>query len=320
MTKLDCSTFLVLGEGLASGMTNFSLIEADQVDSFPAQMAAQMKVRFVQPLIQAPGLGDAPGFPRLPVRLPVDHQTTVLKQFPPAEPNANVSIPCLTLSDALTRRPTPPVIRADDALQTAVNLFLGMNGSMTDAERVRPTPLDYVLAQKPTLAVIELGFVEALEAAIAGRPELMPDAGAFRSHYSQIVEALRAARCNVVVMTIPDPGDTAHFSPLDAAARVLKVPAPMIAAAYGLQPGDRIAVDGLTEMGYQLICKNLKPLPDRERCCTTFTRSTAPSGQRAYRRARRRSRPTSSVGSTHSTGITPAKPVMHSSRTEFSDC
>jgi hypothetical protein len=39
MEQLDSSRFVVLGEGLASGMTNFSLIEADQVDSFPAQMA-----------------------------------------------------------------------------------------------------------------------------------------------------------------------------------------------------------------------------------------------------------------------------------------
>ena len=48
MTKLDCTKFVVLGEGLAAGMANFSLIEADQIDSFPAQMATQMKVAFLQ--------------------------------------------------------------------------------------------------------------------------------------------------------------------------------------------------------------------------------------------------------------------------------
>jgi hypothetical protein len=204
----------------------------------------------------------APGFARLPVRLPVDHQTTVLKQLPP-EPNSNLSMPCLTLADALTRRPAPPLVRADDALQTAVNLILGMDNSLLGTEFVRPTPLEYAAFRKPTFAIVELGFVEALEAAVAGRPDLVPDADTFRSHYARIVEALRALHCDVVAMTVPDPTDTAHFSPLDAAARVLKVPAPMIAMVYGLQPGDRVSVDGLTEMGYQLICKSPKPLPER---------------------------------------------------------
>jgi hypothetical protein len=262
MSRLDISRFLVLGEGLAAGMTNFSLIDADQADSFPAQMARQMKVTFVQPLVQGPGIGDAPGFPRLPVRLPVDHQTTVLRQFPPSNPNANLSIPGLKLSDALDRRPIAPVVRKDSALQTAINLVLGIDGFLGGTDAPLPTQLEYALQRKPTLAVIELGFVEALEAAVAGSPTMVPETGAFRVSYSRLVRALRAVKCEVVATTVPDPVDTAHFSPLDAAARVLKVPAPMVGAVYGLQADDRVSVDGLTEMGYQLICKAPKPLPE----------------------------------------------------------
>jgi hypothetical protein len=262
MKKLDSSRFLVVGEGLAAGMTNFSLIEADQLNSFPAQMAKQMKVGFVQPLIQAPGIGDAPGFPRLPVRLPVDHQTTVLAQLPPTAPNDNLSIPGLTVAEALSRRPAPPLVRKDDALQTATNLILGLNGFVAGTDAPWPTQLEYALQRKPTLAVVELGFIEALEAAVARDSARMPDPAAFRSQYSQIVRALRGAGCEVVVTTIPDPSDTAHFSPVDAAARVLKVPAPIAAGVYGLKSDDRISVDGLTEMGYQLICKSPKPLAE----------------------------------------------------------
>jgi hypothetical protein len=78
---------------------------------------------------------------------------------------------------------------------------------------------------------------------------------------SELVKGLRGAGSEVVVMSIPDPLDTAHFSPVDAAARVLKVPVPVVAAAYALQAGDRITVDGLTEMGYQLFSKSIGPLP-----------------------------------------------------------
>ena len=64
--ELDTSRFLVIGESLAAGMTNFSLIEDDQRDSFSVQMARQIGEKLVTPFFQAPGLGDAPGFPRLP--------------------------------------------------------------------------------------------------------------------------------------------------------------------------------------------------------------------------------------------------------------
>lgn len=260
MKKLDSSKFVVLGEGLAAGMTNFSLIEADQADSFAAQMARQMKTNFVQPLIQGPGIGDAPGFPKLPVRLPVDHQTTVLAKFPPTEPFSNLSIPCLKLSDATTRRPVAPLIQ-DDALQSAVNLILGVDGLMKGETGALPTQLEYALKTKPSLAIVELGFVEALEAAVAAKPALLPDAGAFRANYLQVIKALRGANSEVIAMTIPDPIDTAHFSPADSAGRVLHVPAPMVAAAYQLQAEDRISVNGLTEMGYQLFSKKLGALP-----------------------------------------------------------
>ncbi|MEI6243817.1 MAG: hypothetical protein WCQ64_02120 [Acidobacteriota bacterium] len=262
MTSLDCTRILVIGEGLAAGMTNFSLIEADQVHSFPAQLARQLKTRFVQPLLQAPGLGDAPGFARLPVRLPFDAQTTVLSQFPVTESHANVSFPGLTLADVLTRRASQPLVRGDDALQTAINLIVGMDGALTSATMATPTALEYALSQKPTLAIIELGFAEALDAAVSRRPDAVPDAATFRAHYTTLVSALRATGCHVIVTTIPDPSDTAHFSPVEAVARVLKVPAPMVAMVSGLQPGDLVSVEGLMELGYQFICKAPQPIAD----------------------------------------------------------
>lgn len=257
---LDATRFLVLGEGLAAGMTNFSLCEDDQRESFAAQMARQMKVDFPQPLIQAPGIGDAPGFPRLPVRLPMDHQTTVLSQFPPSTPISNLSVPGLTLADGLTRRPAPPLIHRDDAQQTAINVILGMPG-LLGGDAPLPTPLEYALEQKPTFAIIELGYAEALEAATNGDARSIPDAAAFRANYSQIVKALRDAGCEVVVTTIPDPMDTAHCSPIAAAARAVKLPPEVLEREYGLRSGDRVTVNGLTEIGYQLMSKRAAPLP-----------------------------------------------------------
>src|SRR5262245_43873340 len=56
--RLRRDTFIVLGEGLAAGMGNFTLSEETQKQSFPAHMAQQMQAKFSQPLLQAPGVGN----------------------------------------------------------------------------------------------------------------------------------------------------------------------------------------------------------------------------------------------------------------------
>ncbi len=262
MRTLDTSRFVTVGEGLGAGMANFSLIEDDQRESFPAQLARQLGERFIQPLIQPPGLGDAPGFPRLPVRVPWDMQTTVLSAFPPIAPYANLSLPGLTVAGVLARRPEPPVVRPDDALQTAVNLVLGLEACAAGNASDRPNTLEYALRLNPTLALLELGFVEVLEAAVAGDVNAFPDQAAFLADYATIVQALRAAGCEVIVLTVPDPMDTAHFSTPESAGRVLKMTASAVRAAHGLQPQDRIAVKGLMEMGYQTLTGRTAPLPE----------------------------------------------------------
>jgi hypothetical protein len=257
---LDASRFLVLGEGLAAGMTNFSLFDDDQRQSFGAQMARQMNADFRQPLIQPPGLGDAPGFPRLPVRVPVDHQTTVLREFPSTAPIANLSVPGLTLAGALTRRPRPPLVHRHDAHQTALNFILGMPGLVGRSEGL-PTALEYAVARRPTFAIVALGYTEALEAAAHADARLIPDAEAFRADYAKVLEALADAGCEVLVMTVPDPMDTAHFSSLVSAARVVKLPPEVLEREYGVRANDRITVDGLTEIGYQIMGKRAASLP-----------------------------------------------------------
>jgi len=107
---MNPSTFVVIGDGLAAGAGDFGLSEDLQPFSFPARIAQRLNVTFSQPIMEAPGIGPVIGFPELPVRLPQAMQTTVLKEFPPAGPFANLSIPGLKLADALSRRPTVPVI------------------------------------------------------------------------------------------------------------------------------------------------------------------------------------------------------------------
>lgn len=258
--RLDGRRFVALGEGLAAGVVDFALAAEGQRASFPALLARQMGVAFPQVLLQAPGVGNLPGLPPQPVILPTGFQTTVAEPFPPPGTPANLSWPGLRLADVFEVRPRPPVIHRRDAAQTAANLILGLGALVRGEEGPLPTALEAALGHRPTFALVELGYHEALAAALGEGPAL-PSAGDFQAAYGRLLAALRGAGAEVLALTIPDPADTAACSPLEAAGRTLKVEPGALAAAYGLDPGDRLTVQGLYAVGYQLLAGATEALP-----------------------------------------------------------
>lgn len=259
--RLDTDCFVVIGEGLAAGMGDFALSEETQCESFPAQMARQMQTDFRQPLIQAPGVCYPVGFAKTPVLVPRPLQTTVFDRIPPA-PVHNLSVPGLRLADARHLRPAQPLIRRDSHKLTALNLALGVLHFARGDEGPAPTPLEYALALRPTLALVELGYQEALEAAVSGDLSKLPGADAFRTEYSRLLAELRGAGAEVVALTIPDPFDTAYFSTLEEASNVVKADPTVLRALYGLGGDELVTVHGLHEIGFQLFGQSVGPLPD----------------------------------------------------------
>src|SRR3954462_14638620 len=115
-SSLDTTNFIVMGEGLAAGMANYGLSTVVQQYSFPAQMAAQMKTAFEQPLIHPPGIGDVIGYPGQEVVLQ-KYPTGSVRQYYKPDPFVesgpplfvmNLSVPGLTLADSVTMKPVPP--------------------------------------------------------------------------------------------------------------------------------------------------------------------------------------------------------------------
>jgi hypothetical protein len=255
--RLNTTTFIALGEGLAAGMGNFTLFADSQRASFPAQMARQMQSQFVQPLLQAPGIGNPVGFEHLPVVVPTFLQTTVLDELPPPS-LANLAVPGFALSDALNRRPAQPLVHRRDATQTAANLILGLR-PMARGEPLL-TQMELALQRHPTLAVLEFGYFEALEAAVRGEPDLLPDVSLFCTDYERLLTALKEAGSELLVLTIPDPFDTAHFATIETAAKILKVPPAFLLEAYELKPDALLTVNGLMQIGYQIFGRAITSL------------------------------------------------------------
>ena len=256
--RLDTTTFVVLGEGLAAGMADYTLHYTNQQASFPALVARQMNALFPQPLVQGPGFGQPLGYQQLPVRLPAYPQTSV-RVFPrePGQDNApslfifNLSVPGMTVGDALARRPVTPLIHDDDPQQTFVNLILGFPSLILKNNVPRWTQMDYAEAMHPTLALVALGYHEAATALVERDVNRMPSPANFRAQYEQIVRRLRALHAEVVVTTIPDPVDSAYLTDVESAARLMRTPNFVFYVGYGMAPDDVITREGLTEIGIQ---------------------------------------------------------------------
>lgn len=246
--QLDTTTFVVIGEGLAAGLADFALREVYQQNSFPALMARQMGTAFPQPLIQAPGIGGVPGFPQLPVAVPGPGQTAVRKS-PPTLFVFNLAVPGHRLSDAITLRPTAPLIHQGDPKQTITNMLIGFPAMVLGPTMPLWTQLEYAVQMNPTLALVELGYTEALEAAVKDNPSLMPEPAAFRADYAKVLSALRSTFAQVIATTIPDPIDTAYFSTLAATAALTGVSANNLASRYGLTEGSLLSPHALFEIG-----------------------------------------------------------------------
>lgn len=264
---LDTTTFVVMGEGLAAGMANYGLSSVVQNYSFPAQMAARMNTLMIQPLIQPPGIGDVVGYPGQEVRLHTYPQGSV-RQFyqpDPTKPAAppllitNLSVPGFTLADSVSIRPVAPIAQ-HNMKQTVVNMILGFPQLFIDNVPLW-NQFEYAKAMFPTMALVELGYYEALDAAVNGDPARMPDPNSFGSTYGSVIAGLRALQAQVIVTTIPNPIDTAYFSsPVTAASITATLPF-VIDAGYHIAPQDYITRNGLTAISNQFSDGAISPLP-----------------------------------------------------------
>lgn len=259
--QLNKTSFVVMGEGLAAGVVNFSLSEPGQINSFGALAAKQMGTIFPQPIFQAPGIGNVAGFPQLPLRIPATLQTTFRKPFPPQLFVFNLSIPGARVADATSRRPVSPLIQPHDSKQTLVNFILGYPQLIVENNVPTWTQLEYAVAMRPTVVLVSLGYTEVLDAAIRGDLSVLPPVSQMRSGYEQILRTLRATHAEVIIQTVPNPLDTAYFTDPVTAAKLLRVPPFTVLGLYGLDLQDFITTPGLVEMGNQFLKRKVSLLP-----------------------------------------------------------
>jgi hypothetical protein len=247
--RLDPTQFIVVGEGLAAGFADFALREVYQEKSFPAQMARQMRTLFPQPLIQSPGIGNAPGFTALPPGVPKVLQGSVRTPFPPYLFVFNLSVPGFRLSDSLNRRPNAPVVQQRDPQQTVTNMILGYPALIAGKDLPLWTQAEYAVQMNPTFVIVELGYYDVLEPAVTNTPSRLPDVATFRSNLNTLLSRLKTTSPQILVLTIPDPFDTAFFTTLPEATRLVGAPPATLMSRFKLRADDLLTPEGLMNVG-----------------------------------------------------------------------
>lgn len=263
--ELDGTTLVVLGDGLAAGTSGAGLTKPLQERSFGAQLARQIGTIFPQAEFQAPGPGDAPGEQRLPFLIPSYPQSTVRTPFPPTLFVFNLSVPGLKLADALSRRPELPLIHNNDTTQTLLNMILGFPALILDRDVPLWTQVEYAVAMNPTIAVVELGYYDAIDAAVAGDPDRMADVAAFSTDYREIVRRLRERFPTLILTTIPDPTRTAYFSSISEAAARLEQSAESLQESYELASDDLLSESAIRDISTQILRGQTLPLKPEQR-------------------------------------------------------
>jgi hypothetical protein len=267
--QLDTTQFIVVGEGLAAGLADFQLIDVFQKASFPAVMATSINTAFPMPILQSPGVGGGtPGFTVLPPRLPGQLQGTVRNDFPPELFVFNLAIPGYTLNDALNRRPAPPLIHSKDIQETLANLILGYPALIAGANLAVSAPnvptwtqVQYAVEMNPTLLVVELGYYDVLVPAATNNPAGLPSTSTFASQYGSILSQLNASYPTMIVMTVPNPIDTAYFTPVANASKLLGAPSSVIQSLFGVGPNDYLTPNGLMVVGNAIKANVANPPP-----------------------------------------------------------
>lgn len=250
--RLDVSTMVVVGESLASGVGDFTHSTRRQRVSFVQQLADHLGTELPAPLFQEPGISLVDGGA---THLPQLEQTTGLANWPPSR-YQNLSIPELTLAEALKLRGSTPVFQGGSAKQTIANLVL----SSFSTSKSSPTLIEAAIARRPSFTIVALGLSDLLQPALSGRLKDVPSVGQMEDMFGKLLRALQRADSESLVLNIPNPLDMPCFSSLSSAGRVLRVSSSSLQRLYGLGAHDRLTVDGILEIGVQVNRRDISAL------------------------------------------------------------
>ena len=246
----DLSRMVVIGDSLAAGVDSFSFSSNSQRTCFAAQIASHIGVDFEQVLIEAPGLefNTEDG-----VSLPDLGQSTVFEPNDSSLSAQNFSLPGFSPLDFLAIRKNNPCIQPGNPKQTIANLIL----QRSQIDFKRRNLFETALNGSPSFFVFAIGMDYFAKSPFPNLAETQKEVVKPLLHMVRVCDK---QSFKTVVLSIPNPLDTAAYSDLPTASRILKVPVSFLKRRYGLDDGDHLTVSGIMEIGAQIVGRCTNPL------------------------------------------------------------
>jgi hypothetical protein len=229
--------FVVIGDSLASGFQNFSLVDAQQVHSFANVISQQWGKPLVLPLVPCPGFPNV-----LQLEPPLTFPPNVVPNpgtplgFPfrenPAVQVTNLAVPGQTVAEAIGLLPGT----FNSPIEALTSIVLGFPSPMYGGSAPPRSQVQWAVALQPKTLLVWLGNNDALLAALTGAlppgPSLITNPNDFAASYHTMMDTLhKNTNATIITANIPDVTEAPFFTPVSSLG-------PGAAAALNLSPSD----------------------------------------------------------------------------------
>ena len=239
------SRLVVVGDSISGGIQGFSLEQDQQIHGYASVIANQANVPLTLPLVPYPG---APNLLQLtslnPITITPVSGTLLKARVNPCEQPTDVSVPGVTLQQALTMVPTAPTPDAPTSpVQGWANIVLGFpNPFAATACGLTPsTPLTEVqqaVALQPSAIITWLGNNDVLVPAMTGALNMLTPLDVFTTSYDQLLDKLGQTKAPILTATIPDVTKVPFFTPLTVLAAQANMSVDTVVDELGVGPND----------------------------------------------------------------------------------
>ncbi len=234
-----------IGDSLAAGFQNGSLLDTQQPNGWASLFAQQANTPITLPLIAPPG---APAVMELvsvgpPPVVTTASGTTTGRDNPTQQPT-DLAVPGHHLHDLINAAPTAVPTSNEDIITT---LILGFPVGNTN------TQLQEAIALKPSALFVWIGSNDALVADDTGMPSSMTPIASFTADFTQLMTTLHSqTSATLIVANLPDVTAIPYLTPaamvLAEASAESGVPAAQLGTELGLATGDLVTAQGLSEV------------------------------------------------------------------------
>ena len=259
-SSANLSRLVVVGDSLSAGVQNFSLLDSQQPHGYASVIARQAGTLLFLPLVPYPGAPNVLQLESLGPPPVIGQAQGSLPPIPRDDPfllPTNVSVPGITVAQALTMRPS--LTPSADPVQGWATIVLGFPSLFLG---LKPTQIELAKFLHPTTMIEWLGNNDALVPALLGQLPALTPIATFAANYKQVLDELSTTHATLITANIPDVTEIAFFTSAQRIADRTGLPLQTITSILGIGAGDYLRITAESYVDKILTGQMPGPVPD----------------------------------------------------------